>query len=140
LDGLQLLEQQGEVANLDVGAQRAGGFSALKEPLRGLMGRVACLMQLVGGGEASGEAQRQRAGSSVQAAAHECGEGGPGVALAGRSGAHGWQSCYIEYIREPHLFGTNHSVLTAAKRLTDCCQPRRCTLLGVDWNRIICSE
>jgi hypothetical protein len=54
---LQLLDQQGEVSALDVGAEGACGCGALEEPLRGLIGLAACAVQVLGGGEGSGEAR-----------------------------------------------------------------------------------
>jgi hypothetical protein len=80
---LQLLEQQRQIADLDVRAQRAGRLGALEKLLRGLVDLSALALELLGGGEAAGEPLRERAGADVDAAAHEAGEGDPRVAVVG---------------------------------------------------------
>src|SRR6266545_3911945 len=55
-DGRHLLEHEGEVVDVEVGADRAGGLDALQEPEVELMGRGGVAVQLLGGGEGAGQA------------------------------------------------------------------------------------
>lgn len=88
LDRLQLLEQEGEIADLNIRAECPGGFHAVEEMLGAFVCALALAMQFLDGGKGAGKAEGQGTGPGIQAAGHEPGEGSPGVAIVGQGDLH----------------------------------------------------
>ena len=85
-DGLELLEEQGEVADFEVGAQRAGGPGALQEASREVVRRASGTVQLLVGAEGAGEAHGQRTGAGIETGTQKLDEGGPRVTVVDQCG------------------------------------------------------
>ena len=86
VDRLNLLEQNTNVAHLNIGPQGPRFLNPIEQLLDDIKGPRSEGSQLVGGGDDGGEPKRERAGAVVNRLVHEPDECLPGIAFGGERG------------------------------------------------------